>query len=86
MRSPSFEGFSTLREELVPLVYSRNARNRTGLVIKDFVRYVRRNAQPCDPGHESPAQVMQRPTGHSGELIEQSLASAKPWEALDSKH
>ena len=55
MGCPQVKSRSALREKLVALVDSRNARDRAGLVIKDLVCNVRRNAQPSHPRHAGPA-------------------------------
>ena len=41
--TPSFECLLALREELVPLVYGGNPRDRAGIVIENLVGDVRRN-------------------------------------------
>jgi hypothetical protein len=68
--TPSFECLLALREELVPLVYGRNPRDRAGIVIENLVGDVRRNPEAGHPGYAGPAEVMKAPPGHSGELIE----------------
>jgi hypothetical protein len=68
--SPSFECLPTLREELVPLVYGRNPRDRAGVVIENLVGDVRRNPEASHSRYAGPAEVMKAPPGHSGELIE----------------
>jgi hypothetical protein len=52
---PSFKCFLALNQEVVSLVYGRNAWDRAGLMIEEFVCHVRRNAQPGHPRHAGPA-------------------------------
>ena len=66
---PSIERVLALREEVVSLVHGGNPRNRAGLVIKNLVGNMRRNAQPSHPGGTGPAQIMEPPASHSRELI-----------------
>jgi hypothetical protein len=68
--SPSFECLLALREELVPLVYGGNPRDRAGIVVENLVCDVRSNPKAGHPGYAGPAEVMKAPPGHSRKLIE----------------
>jgi hypothetical protein len=75
--SPSVERLPSLREKFMALVNSRNSRNRAGLVIEDFIRNMRRNAQAGHARNARPAQVVQSPPGHPSALIEQAFGSTE---------
>jgi hypothetical protein len=68
----------------VALVDSRNPRDCAGLVIKDFVRNMGRNAQPGHAGNAGPAQIMKAPPRQSRELIQQPFGSTEFLEGLRS--
>ena len=68
--TPSFECLPALREELVPLVYGGNPRDRAGVVIENLVRDVGRNPEAGHTGYAGPAEVMKAPSGYSGDVIE----------------
>jgi hypothetical protein len=53
-------------------------------VIKDLVGNMRRDPEPGYPGHAGPAQVMEPPSGHSGELIQLAFGLAELIERLGS--
>jgi len=85
MGAPQVEGRSTLCQKLMPLIYGRNTRNRAGLVIKDLIRNMRRNAQPCHARDAGPAEIMQPPPTHPRALVEQAFGATKISERLSSK-
>ena len=70
MCPPLFKGVFALRQKVVALVYGRDARDRSGLVVKNFIGDMRCNPQPGHPGHAGPTQIMQAPAGYARELIE----------------
>jgi hypothetical protein len=67
------------------LINGGNSRDRAGLVIEDFVCHMRRYPKPRYPGHAGPAQIMEAPAGHSGELIEPTLGISEVLEGLGSE-
>ena len=77
MSRPSLQGLLPLTEKLVTLIDRRNARDRAGLVIKNLVGNVRRNAETCHPGNTGAAQVVQPPVSYPTELIQCSFRPAK---------
>ena len=85
MGSPEVERRAALREKLVALVNSCDSRDRTRLMIEDFVGHMGGNAQPSHAGDASPPQIMNSPSGHSRELIEDTFGSAEFLERLGSE-
>jgi len=85
MRAPQVQGCPTLCQKFVPLIYGRSTRNRAGLVIKDLIRNMRRNAQAGHARDAGPAQVMQAPPGHPRAPVEQTFGATKISERLASE-
>ena len=54
MSSPQVESSPALCQKLVPLINRRNARDRAGLVIKDFIRHMTRRAGRLGRAKTSP--------------------------------
>ncbi len=75
--APPIECMLALGSKIVSLIDCRDARDRAGLVVQDFVSNVRGDAQPSHPGHTGPTQVMNAPSRHSGNLIKQALSFGK---------
>jgi hypothetical protein len=50
MGTPRFKSFSAFNEEIVTLINSCNARDRTSLMIENFVGDVWSYAEPCHSG------------------------------------
>ena len=49
MRTPQVQRLPPFGKEVVPLIHGGNARDRTGLMVQDFVRYVRRTPSRAIP-------------------------------------
>ena len=85
MACPSFKRFPPLGEELVPLIDRRNTRDRSALMIQDFIGNVGCNAKPRHARHASAPQIMQTPAGHSGKLVKPALGTAERRKRLGAR-
>jgi len=82
---PQVQRLPTLGNEVVPLIYGRDSRDRAGLMIKDFVRDMRRHPKPSHPGDAGPAQIVKAPSGHTRQLIQPAFRSTEFLERLGSE-
>jgi hypothetical protein len=66
-----------LREKIMSLINSGNPRNRSVLVVQNFISHMRRDTEARHSGNASPPQVMKPPSGDTGQFIKLSLGNAE---------
>ena len=54
-------------------------------MVKNLIGHVRCNPQSGHPGYTGPAQVVQAPPSHAGQLVQPALGSAKLVERFGSE-
>jgi hypothetical protein len=61
MSAPSFQCVITLVEKIMALIDCGDARDRSGLVIENFIGDVRRDAEAGHPGYADAPQIVKTP-------------------------
>ncbi|SRR5713101_5709607 len=61
MSAPAFQCVIALVEKIMALIDGGNARDRSGLVIENFIGDVRRDAEACHPRYASAPQIVKTP-------------------------
>src|SRR5258706_2565355 len=73
MSAPAFQCVIALVEKIMALIDCGNARDRSGLVIENFVGDVRRDAEACHPRYAGAPQIVKTPVVYARHVVKLPL-------------